>query len=191
MKRIVDRAAVEAEVARRRGIREREFGRWLVRRLAVALAAFYVLAFVIRALTPSATIGSMDNWNRAVFFAVPFVMALFVTFVAERLMFSGLGMDAERLTARITKEVDSLTGPGWPMRTLGAALVLAVCAGVPAAIVIAMTRRPEVLSRPSDATIAVFVSGVVLWGVLMAFAIRAATLHVYRDLLVKEGVDAS
>jgi len=181
----VDRAAVDAEVARRREIRERGFARWIGARLAGCLVAFYSLAFLVRALTPSPRFADMDGWHRAMFFAVPFVMACLVTFFAERLVFGGIGLDAERLSNRIGREVRLLTASGWPLRTLGAALLLAVCIGAPVATIVFVTGQPAILARASDAAIAIFVSVVALVCVVLAFVLRAATLYAYRNLLVR------
>lgn len=187
----VNRAAVEAQIARRRAIRDHGFAKWILLRLAISLAGFYALALVIRLATPGASFRTMNGWNATAFFVLPAFMAFVVTAAAERLMFSDLALDAERLSARIDREVQSLTGPGWPLRTLRAALVLAVCVGVPLAWVVVVTRRPVVMARASDAAIAVFASAVLLFAIGAAFAIRAATLYVYRDLLVLEPTGAA
>ena len=185
----VDRGAIDAEVARRRAIREHEFSRWIGARFVGCLAAFYALAFLVRALTPSPRFGDMDGWLRAVFLAMPFVMACLVTFFAERLTFGSNGLDADRLANRVGREVRLLTTSGWPLRTLGAALLLAVGAGVPLATIVIVTGQPQILARASDAAIAIFVSLVVLAGVALAFSLRAATLYLYRDF-IKKGVTA-
>jgi hypothetical protein len=185
----LNRAAVDAEVARRRAIREHGFGRWIATRLAVSLAAFYALALVARWMSPTASFAALSGWSRTVFIVVPAIVAFFVTAAAERLMFSDAALDAERLSARIAREVQSLTADGWPLRTLRAALVLALCVGIPLAIVVFMTGRPMAIARASDASIAVFVSAVLIFSVAAAFAIRAATLHVYRSLLTETAPD--
>lgn len=180
---VVSRAAIEREVARRRDIRDHAFGRWVAARLGTTLLAFYAVAVVVALLARAPALRQMRGWNLTVFLLVPAFMALFVTFAAERLMLSDASLDADRLASRVSREVASLTGPGWPLRTLRAALVLALCAGVPLAVVVLVTGRPAVIARASDAAIAVFISAVVLSSVAIAFAIRTATLHVYRNLL--------
>ena len=177
----VDRAAVEAEVARRRAILETSHTRWIIAKLAMSLVAFYGIALVIRIISSKGPL-ILSSTNAAVFLGVPAFMAVFVTWMSARALFRPEALDVDRLAAEVGKEVERLTGDGWPLRTLGAGLSLAAIAGVPVAVMLWVTRSPIARSL-SIAAILVFVSGMMLWAIVMAFVIRFATLYLYRRMV--------
>lgn len=180
---VVDRAAVEALVARRRDIRQHGFRAWVARRFAVSLIALYAVAFAVKALMSAPAFRDMTGWSLTVFFGVPAFMAFIVTIAAEQLTFGDSALDAERMTKRISREIDQLTGSRWPLRVLRSALELAVCAGIVLGVVVRWTGRPAMLARGSDQAIVVFATGILLSCIILMFGIRAASLSAYRSLL--------
>ena len=179
---VVDRAAVEAEVSRRRTIQQTSYARWVTAKLVMSLAAFYAVALIIWLLRSAEPLSTLSSWNIGVFFGVPAFMALFVTWMASRTLFRAAALDPDRLAAEIQTEMDRLTGPHWPMRTLLAGAALAAAAGVPLAIVLWVTRSP-IATSGTVASLMVFVAGMLLWATFMAFVIRWASLYLYRKLV--------
>lgn len=186
---VVDRAAVEAEVARRRAILQASFGRWVLTKLGTSLLAFYAVALVIRVFASRGPL-SVATSNAVVFFAVPAFMAVFVTWMAARTLFRREALDVERVAAAIAREVAYLTSDGWPLRTLLAGITLGVVAGVPVAMVLWVIGSPIARSG-LVAGVVIFASGMLLWAILMAFIIRFATLHLYRRFLRPAPISAA
>ncbi|HJQ20070.1 MAG TPA: hypothetical protein VJ867_06965 [Gemmatimonadaceae bacterium] len=183
MMAVVDRAAVEALVERRRATRETGFVRWFLLRFGGALVLLYAIAVAIAFAIPSMSLRALSGWSWTVFLAVPAFMAFLLAVLAERLTFNDDALDAARLTSRIEREVALLTGEGWPMRMLTAGLVLAVCIGVPIGYVVFRTGRPVFIARASDVALIVFASAVLALSIVIAFMLRAATLSAYRDVV--------
>jgi hypothetical protein len=180
----VNRAAVEADVMRRREIRTTSFGRWIATRFAASLVAFCAVALLVRASTDAPALRDMSGWTLTVFLGVPVFVAIVVTFVAEQLAFSDAALDPDRAAARLSREVDRLTGPRWPLRALAAAVQLALCLGVVIAVVAYWTGRPALLARGSDQAIVLFGAATLLVSIILIFVIRAAALASYRRFLV-------
>jgi hypothetical protein len=180
---VVDRAAVEAEVSRRRAIHEKGYARWFAAKLAMSLVAFYLLAFGIRVTTGPQPLSSMTLWNVSALFVLPALLAFFVTYLAARLMFNPEAFDAERFSARVAREMQLLTGRGWLLRMVLAGLMLAAGVAIPVAIV-ALLGFPIVVPGSSRAMGAVeFIGATLVWAIAMAFVVRYAALYVYRKLV--------
>jgi len=186
------RAAVDAELARRREIRDTSFGQWIAIRFAVSLALFFGVAFAVRAFMVDApALRDMSGWTLTILIGVPAFMACLVTIVAERITFGDGALDSDRAAARLNRELERLTGPRWPLRALIAGLELALCVGIVLAVVAYWTGRPAVLARGSDQAIIVFAAGTLLVSLIVVFAIRAATLYSYRRLVLPDAAGPS
>jgi hypothetical protein len=180
----VDRVAVEAEVARRRAIHDTGYGKWLVAKLGMSLVAFYAFAFLLRFLPSSRPFGELSPWNLIALIVLPGALAGFVTWMASRTLFSSEALNAESLSAEISKEMQRLTGPGWAVRTLIAGAALAVAVAIPLVLLMVIGGVPSGLVRlATPAAISVFGLAIVLWAMLMAALIRWASLFLYRKMV--------
>ena len=180
---IVDRAAVEAEVSRRRAIHERGYARWFASKLTMSLVAFYALAFGIRLTTGAQALRSMTLWDVGALFVLPALLAFFITYLAARLMFNPEAFDAERLSARVAREMQVLTGSGWLLRMVLAGLALAAGVAIPVGIV-ALLGFPIGVPGSSRAMGALeFIGATLVWAIAMAFVVRYAALYVYRKMV--------
>jgi hypothetical protein len=180
----VDRSAVEAEVARRRTIHDTGYGRWIAAKLVMSLAAFYAFTFLMRFLPTSRPFGELAIWNLIALLVLPGALAVFVTWMASRTLFSSNALNAESLSAEIAKEMQRLTGPGWPVRTVLAGAALTAAVAVPLVILIVLGAAPAGLASPATPrTIVAFIASIAAWATFMAFLIRSASLFLYRKMV--------
>jgi|SRR4051812_20261404 hypothetical protein len=180
---VVNRAAIETEIARRREIRQNQFIRWIAKRFVLSLAAFSVVTLLVRLFAGAPPLRDMTGWALTLFFGVPAFIAFFVTIAAERLSFGDGALDADRVAARLQSELDLLTAPGWPLRMMRFALQLGIVATVLIGVVVYWTGRPAWLARGSDAAIAVSITSVMLASIAIVFAMRTLALFLNRDLV--------
>ena len=118
------------------------------------------------------------------FFGFPALAAILVIWLASRTLFRGDALDADKLAHEVEREVARLTGPDWPIKTLLAGVSLGAVAGIPVAVALWVTRSPIARSGML-AGIVIFAAGMLLWAILMAFAIRSATLYLYRGMITR------
>jgi hypothetical protein len=180
----VDRAAVETEVARRRRILETSYRRWFATKLVLSSVVLYALAFLILGLATKGPL-TLTPATTAVFLGVPALMAVLATWTASRTLFRREALDADRVAREVAAEVEQLTGPTWPLRTVIAGAGLAAIAGVPVGLMLWVTKA-RLARNPTIGSLLIFVSGMLLWAILVAFIIRFVTLFLYRGMIRRD-----
>jgi len=179
---VVDRAAVDAEVARRRRIREKGRFAWFTRVLFVNLIVLY--AVTLLASPRNRAFGEMPPWRLALVVALPFLASAVASWLSTRQVFHPDALDPDKLSDKVVREVRSLAGPGWAMRSLRWGVVLGLAIGAPVGALLALT-APEA-SLPAGSRwlgAALFLGLTLLWAIPMSFLLRWWSLITWRRLL--------
>lgn len=181
---IVDRAAVEQEVARRRAIQKRGYFAWFTRVLFVNVIIIYLAAFLGRWGAATRPISELPLWHAALIVGLPFLGALAISWFGTRSVFKPDAVDPDKVADKVLRDVQSLAGPGWPGRSLAFGLKLGLGVGIPIALLLAVLGPRMPLpggSRWLGATI--FVGLTLLWAIPLGFLLRWWSLVTYRRLL--------
>lgn len=179
---IVDRAAIDAEIQRRKAIREKGYFAWFTRVLFVNLLVLY--AVTLLASPRNRAFGEMQAWRVALVVGLPFLAGLAASWISTRAVFKPDAIDAEKFAERVAREVQSLAGPGWAWRSLKWGVLLGLAIGVPVAALLAYVA--PVAALPTGSRLlgaALFLGLTLLWAIPMTFLLRWWSLITYRRLL--------
>lgn len=173
---VIDRPAVEADVARVRASLDQGYGRWLARQTLLNMTVFYVVVLALR-WNELPTVETWPAWKIGLTFFAPVIVAVGLAWWTGRRTFAPDNLDVERRIVRISEDLRSLGGPGWVRRSLMVGVFIGLAIGIPIGTLMVLAWRPTDLPAASRwLAIPVFTLMTLLWSVPMSFLLRWMTL---------------
>lgn len=183
---VIDREAVEAEVANTRALHDAGVRRWFVRQALLNLVVFSAVAAAVsfRELTTT----GMSPSKLAVTIAFPILGAMVLAWWTGHQRFRDEALDVERRIQEIAHDLRALGGPGWARRSLLVGLGLSAGVGIPVGVLMMALWRPEDLPGANRwLTIPAFVGMTMMWAIPMTFLLRWMTLLSLKRLVKVTG----
>ncbi len=183
---VIDREAVEAEVANTRALHDAGVRRWFVRQALLNLTIFSAVAAAVSFREVTTT--GMSPSKLAVTIAFAILGAIALAWLTGRQRFRNEALDVERRMQEIANDLHALGGPGWARRSLLVGLGLGAGVGIPIGVLMMALWRPEDLPGANRwLTIPAFVGMTMMWAIPMAFLLRWVTLLALKRLVKVAG----
>lgn len=169
---VIDRDAVEAEVARTRARLAKGKLRYFARQSVAAAIAFFVMFYITR-IELFSRLGELPAWKIGVVFGFPILAGILVAAFSMRETFKDENLDTERRMQRIGRELQSLGGPGWILRSILTGIKLGLAIGLTVGVIMLLTWSTSRLGSPNRwAFFSAFVGVTLLWTIPAAFILR-------------------
>lgn len=169
---VIDREAVEAEVARMRAHLARGKGRWFVRHFALAAAVFYGIA----AVSQWGRVREMPSEQLLLILLFPAAGAALVSWWLIRQTFGNRALDASSRAEDIARQLRDYGGAGWVRRSLLNGLALGLAIGLPVGVFMQFAWPVQDLPTRRWLVTPFFIGVTLLWTLPAAFLWRRFSL---------------
>lgn len=169
---VIDRAAVEAEVARTRATLAKGKGRYFARHFVAAAIVLYAIGFLTR-LGRFSQLDELPTWRLMMMSGFPALGAAIVAWWSARETFKPENLDTDLKIQQIARDLKSLGGPGWIGRSLLTGVLLGAVIGAVVGLGMLLTWDATSMGNPNRwKFVGAFVGVTLLWTIPAAFILR-------------------